>query len=106
MLCGSPLTQAYVVCVRALHAQGHNSIPLNAVLNVENVMAKTVSRVTSVSRNGSVSGGERAAAALDRSTWLNWQPSRGFQLKEAMINACLAYNGVHPITKRVSMNVR
>ena len=53
-----------------------------------------------------VSGGERAAAALDRSTWLNWQPSRGFQLKEAMINACLAYNGVHPITKRVSMNVR
>ena len=105
MLCGSPLTQAYVVCVRALHAQGYNSIPLNAVLNVENVMAKTVSRVTSVSRNGSVSGGDRAAA-LDRSTWLQWQPSRGFQLKEAMINACLAYNGVHPITKRVSMNVR
>ncbi len=106
MLCGSPLTQAYVVCVRALHAQGHNSIPLNAVLNVENVMAKTVSRVSSVSRNDALYGGERAAAALDRNTWLNWQPSRGFQLKEAMINACLAYNGVHPITKRVSMNVR
>ena len=68
-------------------------------------MAKNVARVTSVSRNGSVSGGDRAAAALDRSTWLNWQPSRGFQLKEAMINACLAYNGVHPITKRVSMSV-
>ncbi len=57
-------------------------------------------------QNLSVSGGERAAAALDRSTWLNWKPSRGFQLKEAMINACLAFPGVHPITKRVSMNVR
>ncbi len=57
-------------------------------------------------QTNNVSGGERAAAALDRSTWLNWQPSRGFQLKEAMINACLAYPGVHPITKRVSINVR
>ena len=57
-------------------------------------------------QTNNVSGGERAAAALDRSTWLNWQPSRGFQLKEAMISACLAYNGVHPITKRVSQNVR
>jgi len=54
----------------------------------------------------SVSGADRAAAAKDRNTWLNWQPSRGFQLKEAMISACLAYNGVHPITKRVSINVR
>jgi hypothetical protein len=52
------------------------------------------------------SGAERAAAAKDRAEWLNWQPSRGFQLKEAMINACLAYDGVHPITKRVSQNVR
>jgi hypothetical protein len=52
------------------------------------------------------SGADRAAAAKDRAAWLQWQPSRGFQLKEAMINACLAYNGVHPITKRVSMNVR
>jgi len=106
MLCGSPLTQAYVVCVRALHAQGHNSIPLNAVLNVENVMAKTVSRVTSVSRNGSVSGGDRAAAALDRNTWLQWQPSRGFQLGDAIVAAVLRHPGVHPITKRVSQNVR
>jgi hypothetical protein len=52
------------------------------------------------------SGAERAAAAMDRATWLNWKPSRGFQLKEAMINACLAFPGVHPITKRVSFNVR
>ncbi len=69
-------------------------------------MAKTVSRVTSVSRNGSVSGGERAAAALDRSTWLSWQPSRGFQLGDAIVRAVLDYSGVHPITKRVSQNVR
>lgn len=53
-----------------------------------------------------LSGADRAAAAKDRSTWLQWQPSRGSQLKEAMINACLTFNGVHPITKRVSMNVR
>jgi hypothetical protein len=52
------------------------------------------------------SGAERAAAAKDRATWLQWQPSRGLQLKDALINACIAYNGVHPITKRVSMNVR
>ena len=68
-------------------------------------MAKTVSRVTSVSRNGSVSGGDRAAA-LDRNTWLNWQPSRGWQLGDAIVRAVLNYSGVHPITKRVSMNVR
>jgi len=105
MLCGSPLTQAYVVCVRALHAQGHNSIPLNAVLNVENVMAKTVSRVTSVSRNGPVPW-VGVATDLDRSTWLNWQPSRGFQLGDAIVAAVLRHPGVHPITKRVSQNVR
>ena len=56
--------------------------------------------------SASIVSGRDRAAALDRNTWLQWQPSRGFQLKEAMINACLAYNGVHPITKRVSMNVR
>ena len=69
-------------------------------------MAKTVSRVTSVSRNGSVSGADRAAAALDRNTWLQWQPSRGFQLGDAIVAAVLRHPGVHPITKRVSMNVR
>ncbi len=57
-------------------------------------------------RTNSVSGGERAAARLDRDTWLQWQPSRGFQMRDALINACLAFPGVHPITKRVSMNVR
>jgi hypothetical protein len=57
-------------------------------------------------RTNSVSGGERAAAALDRSTWLNWQPSRDSLLGHAIVRAVLAYPGVHPITKRVSMNVR
>jgi hypothetical protein len=57
-------------------------------------------------RSNVVSGGERAAAAMDRATWLNWQPSRDYQLAQALINAVLAFPGVHPITKRVSMNVR
>lgn len=69
-------------------------------------MAKTVSRVTSVSRNGSVSGGDRAAARLDRDTWNHWQPSRGYQMGDAIVRAVLNYKGVHPITKRVSQNVR
>ena len=68
-------------------------------------MAKQT-RTTSVSRNGLVSGGERAAAALDRNTWLQWQPSRGFQLGDAIVAAVLRHPGVHPITKRVSQNVR
>ena len=54
----------------------------------------------------SVSGGDRAAAALDRNTWLQWQPSRGYQLGDAIVRAVLNYSGVHPITKRVSINVR
>ena len=54
----------------------------------------------------SVSGGDRAAAALDRNTWLQWRPVRGHQLGDAIVRAVLAYPGVHPITKRVSINVR
>jgi len=57
-------------------------------------------------RAQSVSGGERAAAALDRATWLNWKPSRDYQLGDAIVRAVLNHPGVHPITKRVSMNVR
>ena len=63
-------------------------------------MAKQNTRVHSVS------GGDRAAAALDRNTWLNWMPSRGYQLGDAIVRAVLNHPGVHPITKRVSMNVR
>ena len=54
----------------------------------------------------SVSGGERAAARLDRDTWLNWMPSRGYQLGDAIVRAVLAHPHVHPITKRVAQNVR
>lgn len=54
----------------------------------------------------SVSGAERAAARLDRDTWLQWQPSRGYQLGDAVVRAVLNYSGVHPITKRVALNVR
>jgi hypothetical protein len=60
-------------------------------------------------QNLSMSGGERAAARLDRDTWLNWSPerlARDYQLGHAIVRAVLAYPGVHPITKRVSMNVR
>ncbi len=57
-------------------------------------------------RVNSVSGGERAAAALDRNTWLQWRPVRGHQLGDAIVRAVLNYSGVHPITKRVSINVR
>jgi len=52
------------------------------------------------------SGADRAAAAKDRATWLQWQPSRGYQLGDAIVAAVLRHSGVHPITKRVSMNVR
>ena len=51
-------------------------------------------------------GADRAAAATDRATWLNWMPSRGYQLGDAIVAAVLRYPGLHPITKRVSMNVR
>jgi len=57
-------------------------------------------------RMSSVSGGDRAAAALDRNTWLSWVPSRGYQLGDAIVAAVLRHPGVHPITKRVSQNVR
>ena len=52
------------------------------------------------------SGADRAAAAKDRATWLQWQPSRGYQLGDAIVRAVLNYPGVHPITRRVSQNVR
>ena len=65
-------------------------------------------------------GAERAAARLDRDTWLNWSPqgrpgtpnyrrghlARGYQLGDAIVRAVLAHPTVHPITKRVSQNVR
>jgi hypothetical protein len=62
-------------------------------------------------QNLSVSGGERAAAALDRSTWLNWSPTRGGQMAIAMVDALLRagdpqgrYTG--DVGARIAMNVR
>ena len=69
-------------------------------------MAKQMVSRASVSGARSLSGGDRAAAALDRATWLNWMPSRGYQLGDAIVRAALNYSGVHPITKRVAQNVR
>ena len=69
-------------------------------------MKKQNTRVHSVSRVTSVSGGDRAAAALDRNTWLQWRPVRGHQLGDAIVRAVLNHPGVHPITLRVSQNVR
>ena len=51
-------------------------------------------------------GAERAAARFDRDTWLNWKPSRGFQLGDAIVRAVLAHPTVHPITKRVAQHVK
>jgi len=59
-----------------------------------------------MSKHSVSSGADRAAAAKDRATWLQWQPSRGYQLGDAIVRAVLNYSGVHPITKRVSINVR
>ena len=51
-------------------------------------------------------GAERAAARLDRDTWLNWRPVRGHQLGDAIVRAVLAHPSVHPITKRVAQHVK
>lgn len=53
-----------------------------------------------------LSGADRAAAAKDRAAWLQWQPSRGYQLGDAIVRAVLRHPVVHPITKRVAQNVR
>ena len=69
-------------------------------------MAKQIVSRASVSGARSLSAGDRAAAALDRNTWLSWVPSRGYQLGDAIVAAVLRHPGVHPITKRVAQNVR
>lgn len=69
-------------------------------------MAKQIVSRASVSGARSLSAGERAAAALDRNMWLQWRPTRGHQLGDAIVAAVLRHPGVHPITKRVAQNVR
>ena len=60
----------------------------------------------SVSRNSSVTAGERAAAAADRATWLGWKPSRDYQLAHAMVDAVMRSNNTGPVEQRVALNVR
>lgn len=57
-------------------------------------------------KNERAIGAERAAARLDRDTWLNWKPTRDYQLAHAMVDAvvCSANNG--PVEKRVALSVR
>jgi len=73
MLCGSPLTQAYVVCVRALHAQGHNSIPLNAALNCMEFAMKCVQMsngsIVRVTENVAQSMVNKGARYVSKEQW-------------------------------------
>ena len=54
----------------------------------------------------SVGAGERAAAALDRATWLNWKPSRDYQLAHALVDATVRSPNNGPVEQRVALNVR
>ena len=56
----------------------------------------------------SVSGGERAAARLDRDTWLHWRPSRGRQVAISMVDAFCASKSkeISALEQRIAMNVR
>ena len=60
----------------------------------------------SVSRNSSVTAGERAAAAADRATWLGWKPRRDYQLSHALVDAVVRSNNNGPVEQRVALNVR
>ena len=63
----------------------------------------------SVSRNSSVTAGERAAAALDRATWLEWSPkrlARDYQLAHALVDAVVRSDNNGPVQQRVALNVR
>ena len=60
-------------------------------------------------RTQSVSGAERAAAALDRAMWLNHKPARGGQMAIAMVDALIRSEMnafTSSVFKRVSENVR
>ena len=50
--------------------------------------------------------GERAAAALDRATWLGWKPARDYQLAHAMVDAVVRSSNNGPVEQRVALNVR
>ncbi len=51
-------------------------------------------------------GAERAAARLDRDTWLNWQPSRDYQLAHALTDALIRSPHNRAVEQRIAQNVR
>ena len=57
-------------------------------------------------QNQPMSGAERAAARLDRDTWLNWRPTRGYQLAHALTDALIRSPNNGPVEQRIAMNVR
>ena len=54
----------------------------------------------------SVGAAERAAAILDRNTWLFWQPSRGFQMAHALTDALIRSPHNRALEQRIAQNVR
>lgn len=50
--------------------------------------------------------GERAAAALDRATWLGWKPSRDYQLAIALTDALIRSPFNRSVEQRIALNVR
>lgn len=53
-----------------------------------------------------LSGADRAAAALDRATWLGWKPSRDYQLAHALTDALIRSTNNGPVEQRIAQNVR
>lgn len=49
---------------------------------------------------------DQRQAALDRSTWLNWKPSRGGQMAIAMVDAVVRSPKNGMVEQRVAQNVR
>ena len=51
-------------------------------------------------------GAERAAAALDRATWINWKPSRDYQCAHALTDALLRSPHNRAVEQRIAQNIR
>lgn len=57
-------------------------------------------------KNERALGAERAAARLDRDTWINWKPSRDYQLAHALTDALVRSPNNGKVEQRIAMNVR
>ena len=57
-------------------------------------------------KNDRAIGAERAAAALDRATWVNWKPSRGFQCAYALTDALIRSPHNRALEQRIAQNIR